>query len=60
MTITKRQLDKLRSNNWYCSKLTNAQAEELLRIFGEEPAPEPPYVWPEEAFWHTVKKLVGG
>lgn len=59
MTITKRQLDKLRSDNWYCSMLTNAQADELLRIFGEEPAPEPPYIWLEEDFWYTVKKMVG-
>jgi hypothetical protein len=57
MILTKRMLDHLRETNYICSRLTNAQAERLLVIFGQEPAPEPPFVWDEEPIWHTIRKM---
>lgn len=57
MILTEKKLNHLRENDYICSKLTNAQARELLDTFGQEPAPEPPYVWDEETMWHTIRKM---
>lgn len=57
MILTEKRLRKLRQTDYICSRLTDEQATELLRIFGEEPAPEPPYAWDEEVIWHTIRKM---
>ena len=57
MILTKRYLTYWHQTNYYCAKLTDEQAKELLALFGEEPAPEPPYIWDEETIWHTIRKM---
>lgn len=59
MTLTSQLLDHLRATDYLCSRLTSAQAEELLAVFAVEPAPEPPFVWDEETIWHTIRKITG-
>ena len=58
MILTKKLLDQLRRTNFFCAKLTDEQADKLLCIFAEEPAPEPPYVWDEEYIWLTIRKMI--
>ena len=57
MILTKQKLDRLREEDYICSKLTDAQAQELLYILGREPYPELPFVWDEETIWHTIRKM---
>lgn len=57
MILTEKLLRKWRETNYICSRLTNEQAAELLYLFGEEPDPEPPYIWDEELIWHTIRKM---
>lgn len=58
MILTKERLDQLRHTNFFCAKLTDEQADKLIYIFGEEPVPEPPYVWDEEHIWHTIRNMI--
>ena len=57
MILTKLELDRLREEDFICSKLTDSQAQELLDIFGQEPYSEPPFIWDEETIWHTIRKM---
>ncbi|HHY27012.1 MAG TPA: hypothetical protein GX523_09775 [Desulfitobacterium dehalogenans] len=58
MILTKKLLDKLRHTDYLCSKLTDEQANRLLLLYSEDPAPEPPYVWDEEHIWLTLRKMI--
>ncbi len=58
MILTKKSLDRLRSSNFFCAKLTNEQADKLLELFGKEPATEHPFVWDEEHIWFTIRKMI--
>lgn len=58
MILTKKLIEQLRCTDYFCAKLTDEQADRLLFIFGQEPTPEPPYVWDEEHIWHTIRKRV--
>ena len=57
MILTKPELDRLREEDFICSRLTDTQAQKLLNIFGREPYPEPPFIWDEETIWHTIRKM---
>ena len=59
MILSKILLTQLRRTNFFCAKLTDEQADKLLDLFGQEPTPEPPYVWDEEHIWHTIRKMTG-
>ena len=58
MILTEKLLRRLRGTNFFCSRLTNEQEQELLLLFGEEPYPEPPYVWDEEYIWSVIRSMV--
>ena len=57
MILTKLELDRLREEDFICSRLTDTQAQELLNSFGRESYPEPPFIWDEETIWHTIRKM---
>ena len=58
MLLTEKMLRRLRGTNFFCSRLTSEQEKELLFLFGEEPYPDPPYVWDEEYIWETIRNMV--
>jgi len=57
MTLSEKQLNRLRQTNYLCSRLTNEQAAKLLELYGDEPGDEPHYVWDKEDIWFTIRNM---